>query len=278
MPSVQSDAGANDRNVLGEKKDDNNDGEGNQVSSTARLAPDGVIHEAEPVRVCLLDSYGNQTNISTREHLKAAAALLKILDKRIGLGLDEETEVFPTTIDTPQKALLDEVKRFELFRSVIQHEDDLLNQRVSWIILAQSFLVAAFISNTSEDGSRDGDAMKFITAIVGLSTVIVTLPAILAAGRNIELQQQVYFSGIITEERCLELHGHGRRIMQCAGKKGEKFNMKEEQMKRLSEGHILPNMSFRGRGTVPILVTVMALSTVQVLGWLFLLTALLKGW
>jgi hypothetical protein len=59
--------------------------------------------------------------------------------------------------------------------------------------------VAAFISNTSEDGSRDGDAMKFITAIVGLISVIVTLPAILAAGRNIELQQHVYFSGIITE-------------------------------------------------------------------------------
>jgi hypothetical protein len=71
------------------------------------------------------------------------------------------------------------------------------------------------------------------------------------------------------------LHGHGRGI---AGKKGKKFNMKEEQMKRLSEGHTLPNMSFRGRGTVPILVTVLALSTVQVLGWLFLLTALLKGW
>lgn len=51
--------------------------------------------------------------------------------------------------NTNLRAFLDEVKRFELFRSVIQHEDDLLNQRVSWIILAQSFLMAAFITNTS---------------------------------------------------------------------------------------------------------------------------------
>ena len=147
--------------------DDNCDGDVDQASSIAPLASDGVIHE-------------------------------EILDRRIGPGREEETEIIcSTTTDAPQRQLLDEVKRFELFRSVIQHEDDLLNQRVSWIILAQSFLVAAFITNTSNDGS--GDALKLITAIVGLSTVIVTMPAILSAGRNIELQQQVYFSGIISE-------------------------------------------------------------------------------
>ena len=189
MPPIQSDAGTTD---------DNYDGDVDQASAIAPLAPDGVIHEeSEPVRLCLLDSNGIQTNISLRKHVKAAAALLTILDRRIGLGREEEMEMFSTATDAPQTQLLDEVKRFELFRSVIQHEDDLLNQRVSWIILAQSFLVAAFITNTSNDGS--GDALKLITAIVGLSTVIVTMPAILAAGRNIELQQQVYFSGIISE-------------------------------------------------------------------------------
>ena len=189
MPPIQSDAGTTD---------DNYDGDVDQTSAIAPLAPDGVIHEeSEPVRLCLLDSNGIQTNISLRKHVKAAAALLTILDRRIGLGREEEMEMFSTATDAPQTKLLDEVKRFELFRSVIQHEDDLLNQRVSWIILAQSFLVAAFITNTSNDGS--GDALKLITAIVGLSTVIVTMPAILSAGRNIELQQQVYFSGIISE-------------------------------------------------------------------------------
>jgi len=193
MPPIQSDAGTTY---------DNCDGDVDQASAIAPLAPDGVIHEeSEPVRLCLLDSNGVQTNISSRKHVKAAAALLTILERSIGHGREEETEMFSTMADAPHTQLLDEVKRFELFRSVIQHEDDLLNQRVSWIILAQSFLVAAFITNTSNDGS--GDALKLITAIVGLSTVIVTMPAILSAGRNIELQQQVYFSGIFSEGELL---------------------------------------------------------------------------
>jgi hypothetical protein len=65
---------------------------------------------------------------------------------------------------------------------------------------------------------------------------------------------------------------------KSSGQMVEYVSMEEEQRKRLSEGHILPNMSFRGRGTVPILFTVVGLSTVQVLGWLFLLIALLRDW
>ena len=45
------------------------------------------------------------------------------------------------TVST-QVAILDEVKRFELFRSVIEHEDDILNQRVSWIILNTSTIIS----------------------------------------------------------------------------------------------------------------------------------------
>lgn len=168
-----------------------------------------------------------------------------------------------------QVALLDEVKRFELFRSVIDHEDDILNQRVSWIILAQSFLVAAFIT-TSSTG-----AMKLITAIIGLSTVIITTPAILAASRNIELQQQIYFAGIVSEERCQQLHGHGRKIVTFE-EKG--ITTKEEHDKRLIGGHIFPTMAFRGQGALPILYTVVGLLTVQILGWIFLLAAFYNNW
>ena len=155
-------------------------------------------------------------------------------------GHDTDTNNdFSTRTNTTKRAFLDEVKRFELFRSVIQHEDDLLNQRVSWIILAQSFLMAAFISSSS-DGS---DALKYITAIVGLLTVVVTMPAILAAGRNIELQQQVYFARISSEERCRELHGHGRNILKYSGEGNDlSISMKEEQHGRKQYGHIFPNM------------------------------------
>jgi hypothetical protein len=94
--------------------------------------------------------------------------------------------------------------------------------------------MAAFITNTSVDGS--GNSLKFITATVVLLTVVVTMPAVLAAGRNIELQQHVYFAKIRSEQRCRELHGHGRFIMKGIG--GEKISsdidMETEQEERAS--------------------------------------------
>ena len=99
--------------------------------------------------------------------------------------------------------------------------------------------MAAFISSSSDVS----DALKYITAIVGLLTVVVTMPAILAAGRNIELQQQVYFARISSEERCRELHGHGRNILKYSGEGNDlSISMKEEQHGRKQYGHIFPNM------------------------------------
>jgi len=239
--------------------------------------------EAQPAQLCFLDSKGNKMNISSMKQFKAALDLLESSDiDPYSTDLDQqqqhennEANNMSTRTNTSQRIFLDEVKRFELFRSVIQHEDDLLNQRVSWIILAQSFLMAAFITNTSEDGN--GDALKYITAIVGLLTVGVTMPAILAAGRNIELQQKVYFARMSSDERCRELHGHGRDILHSGGGNAD-INLKEEQKERLKYGHIFPNMAFRGRGGIPILFTVVGLAIVQVVGWCFLLVALAKGW
>lgn len=199
----------------------------------------------------------------------------------------------------------DEVKRFELFRSVIDHEDNLLNERVSWIILAQSFLMAAFVTS-SQSGNL---SMLLVAASVGLATVIVTLPAIFAAGRNIEVQQQVYFRQVPSDERCLELHGHKRDLTRS--KKGQQLSrsmqrhdersgppifssnpmsgpipdnndlggaLDTEAQQRLKKGHIFPNMAFRSRASVPILYTVTALAAVQFFGWIFLLAALLMEW
>ncbi|KAL7551871.1 hypothetical protein ACHAWF_015089 [Thalassiosira exigua] len=290
MPSPShGDGDAKDR---GHSMEENRDDE--EYRAKAALLPPDNVDKTEPpmpMQLCFLDSKGNKMNISSMEQLKVAVSFLESErknrdpmfaystdDAMIGHDQphsdeDDHPHNFSTRTNTTQQAFLDEVKRFELFRSVIQHEDDLLNQRVSWIILAQSFLMAAFITNTSDDGG--GDALKFITAIVGLMTVVVTMPAIWAAGRNIELQQKVYFARISSEERCLELHGHGRNRLKCDG---DKINLREEQEERLRSGHIFPNMSFRGRGSVPILFTVVGLAAVQVLGWCFLLVALVKRW
>lgn len=168
--------------------------------------------------------------------------------------------------DTKRKvATTEEMNRFEVFRSVITHEDELLNHRVSWIILAQSFLMAAYI--TATDASS---ASRFITATVGLLTVIVTLPAIIAAGSNVDVQQQVYFRQITSDERCIQLHGHTRDLRI-------KPTPREERA-RLENGHILPNMAFRNRSAVRILYTAIFLAGVQILGWAFLLAAVIHEW
>lgn len=158
---------------------------------------------------------------------------------------------------------LDEVKRFELFRSVIDHEDGLLNERVSWIILAQSFLMAAFITSTGSN------TLRYITAGVGLAFVVVTMPAIVAAGRNIEVQQQVYFRGLESDVRAKQLHGHMRDLS---------VKDANERKERHLCGHIFPNMAFRSDTAVKILDVVVALAVVQFVGWCFLLIAAVRDW
>ena len=103
--------------------------------------------------------------------------------------------------------------------------------------------------------------------------MIITTPAILAASRNIELQQHIYFAGIVSDERCQQLHGHGRKIVTF-----EEKGITKEHDKRLIDGHIFPTMAFRGQGAVPILYTVVGLSTVQILGWILLLAAFYSDW
>lgn len=192
---------------------------------------------------------------------KKVSSLLELRDALNSmLPSTEPTISCPSTPSSTLPESLDEVNRLELFRSVIEHEDELLNQRVSWIILAQSFLMAAFITSDAPD------SMRYVTASVGLATVIVTLPAIVAAGRNIELQQHIYFQGLKSDARCQQLHGHYRDLS---------IKDKEEMSNRVAKGHIFPNMAFRSTYSIPILYTVVALAFVQFAGWIFLLMTLM---
>ena len=215
------------------------------------------------------------------------------------------------------------VKRFELFRRVVEHEDDLLNQRMSWMILAQSFLMGAYITahetmintegeeeeyyggdddgghHTTEDTRRttataaaevltttlvgNGRSFLYITAGVGLLTVLVTLPALIAAGKNIEIQQRVYFLGLPSDTLCRKLHGHDRDMKYH---RRQEYHLRHQHRPRLirdepntntnnTTTHILPNTSFRAEYGMPILTTVILLSLVQVVGWCCLLGTLL---
>jgi hypothetical protein len=210
----------------------------------------------------------NMFPVSSIQSSKAVKNLRELRDA-LNEYFDENTPSRRISInsrtDTTQTATMEEMRRFELFREVITHEDDLLNQRVSWIILAQSFLMAAYIT-----AGEEPDSLRFVTAAVGLATVFVTIPAIYAAGRNVEVQQQVYFRQIETDERCEFLHGHGRDLSLQPNE--------GEERDRMLFGHLLPNMSFRSRSAVKILWTATLLAVVQLLGWIFLIIAIIYEW
>merc|ERR1711862_575430 len=127
----------------------------------------------------------------------------------------------------------------------------------SWIMLAQSFLMGAFVTSTGPS------SLRYVIAAIGLAMIIVTLPSIIASGRNIELQEKVYFNMVESEDKCQELHGHCKDMELKV----------EEDMRRKHYGHLLPTMSFRGRGSKS-LTTVVMLTAVQFIGWFFLLISL----
>lgn len=208
-----------------------------------------LLSDAEKKEGCVDGLFPNGCNT------KKVSSLLELRDALNAMMPPEQMNPTPAL-----PASLDEVKRFELFRSVIEHEDELLNQRVSWIILAQSFLMAAFITSDAPG------SMRYVCASVGLATVIVTMPAIVAAGRNIELQQHIYFQRLESDTRCEELHGHRRDLS---------IKHTNEMRNRFANGHIFPNMAFRSVHSVPILYTVVGLAFVQFAGWIFLLMTLM---
>ena len=240
---------------------------GNSRSSSSLTDDNDFCTISRPISSLtgLRDALIEELYISNYDSKEVKKISSEIPSPTINSNVQHNDDVPLSSRQTHNKATLDEMKRFELFRSVITHEDNLLNQRVSWVILAQSFLMAAYITATDAP-----DSLRFVTAAVGLSTVIVTLPAILAAGRNVEVQQQVYFRQIESDERCLLLHGHKRDLSL-------KMETNEE-FERLKFGHVLPNMAYRSRVAVKILYTAWLLAGVQILGWILLLVAFVHDW
>jgi len=128
--------------------------------------------------------------------------------------------------------------------------------------------MAAVFTSEKGDVGEESNGLKYITAGLGITTILITMPSIVAAGRNIELQQRVYFQGISSEERCYELHGHGR----------DQKMTQDELDNRWKYGHVFPNMAFRGRAALPILNVVIMLAFAQISGWILFLLAIIYGW
>jgi hypothetical protein len=61
---------------------------------------------------------------------------------------------------------------FRLLRNVVEHEDNLLNYRFSWLIVAQSFLLAACVSSKY---------YPFPAVVAGLASTVLTYVSLVAA-------------------------------------------------------------------------------------------------
>jgi hypothetical protein len=172
----------------------------------------------------------------------------------------------------------DEYHRFHLFRALIEHEDNLLNHRVSWVLLSQSFLMAAFVAANGGGDTNDA-ALRYVTSGVGIFTILVTLPAIFEAARNIQVHEDVYFAKM-TNARCEQLHGHSSSPRTysrdgCCGR-----GVKDEGAKRKEKGHIFPTTTYRGKGLFGMKIGIRALLLMggQLVGWILLLIAFVLEW
>ncbi|NMC43740.1 MAG: hypothetical protein GYA46_07465 [candidate division Zixibacteria bacterium] len=73
-------------------------------------------------------------------------------------------------------------EEYILVRGVVEHEDNLINHRNSWLILAQSFLLAAFIGS---------DTYQCLIVIAGFVSALFCYISILAAIWALERIRQV---------------------------------------------------------------------------------------
>ena len=96
---------------------------------------------------------------------------------------------------TPTNASEEEVKRYELFSSATLYETYLVNQSALLVLLAQSILMAATVTNVSS-GSL---FLVCSPAIVGALILIVSFPTLVDGNCRIKSQWSVYLKGIGAE-------------------------------------------------------------------------------
>src|SRR4051812_50213050 len=98
-----------------------------------------------------------------------------------------------TAVESPDK--ISPLERYQLFRSRIEHEDNLIMQRLSWLMASQSFLFTAYaiVTNGMTTSPTSGgnvfvshlSTLARIIPIVALLNSLLILISILAALRAI---------------------------------------------------------------------------------------------
>jgi len=82
----------------------------------------------------------------------------------------------------------DPVEKYRVIRDYIIHEDNLINQRMTWMILIQSFLVAGFVYSLSSGlDDKGGDSANIGSSIPMSDTLTAIVWAIPLTGLTISL-------------------------------------------------------------------------------------------
>jgi hypothetical protein len=88
----------------------------------------------------------------------------------------------------------DERGYYQLYRQRIDREDDLVHQRVTWLLTGQSILFAAWGMSAKQGGTPPAASTAVLVA-VGLAVCVVLYPGILAALVAIEGFRREYEAG-----------------------------------------------------------------------------------
>lgn len=79
------------------------------------------------------------------------------------------------------------LKVLNFYRWEVQHEFNLLNHRISWYILAQSFLITAFAVSVGYKVNDGNWLIQWILPILGISTSFLVIPGINGACDTIDM-------------------------------------------------------------------------------------------
>lgn len=99
------------------------------------------------------------------------------------------------------------LKIYEAYRNRIQHEDNLINQRISYLLVSQSFLLGPYVVSFTVNKQNVSDPqalyyLQLIVPVIGLAACLVTLAGIWAAVRAIRLARLNY--GTLGEKLMLD--------------------------------------------------------------------------
>ena len=146
-----------------------------------------------------LDSQINTLSAETR----------KLQNELVNTVYNISTELtnFQKDMDRNNKELTAKEKRFEIFRTFANHEDHLVNHRVSWLMVGESFLIGAFVASAGIDPkiSNIGPEIRRIVLYTGLATTASIGVSIFAAKWSIAVMREAYHNTEVDRPDDIEL-------------------------------------------------------------------------